>query len=150
MTENTDKLWNYLEERFGVQRADLKGFDIVERSDDYWLVSDSLEAATEDLEVETVGFRFLRETKYGLKPTTYALQFIGDHIEKSIVELSDEEVEKMLGRTSMIDRDLTKGYVALKYDGDVLGCGFFMDGVVSSRIPKGRSNELLQLLDFED
>jgi NOL1/NOP2/fmu family ribosome biogenesis protein len=146
LTNSENKPWNYLEERFGVKRKDLPNHEIVKRSGAYWLISKQAKEFLEDLEVETAGFRLLRETKYGLKPTTYTLQYLENKITKNIVELSDEELRKMLKREGMLDRNMEKGYVALKYNGDIIGCGFYMDGVVSSRIPKGRSKELFGLL----
>ena len=150
MPNSRNKPWEYLEERFGVDRDSLPGHEIVKRSGAYWMISKDSKEFLDDLEVETAGFRLLRITKYGLKPTTYGLQFLEDQIRDNIVELSDEELQKMLNRNGMLDRDMEKGYVALKHEGDLIGCGFYMDGVVSSRIPKGRSQELYNLMDLDD
>lgn len=139
--------WKYLEDRFGVDRKDLEGFQIKKISGDFWLCSKGLET---DLETETEGFRLLRKTGRGLKPTTYALQFLSDRISKNIVKLSREEFLKLLRREEMVQRDFDleeEGYVALKFDGQVVGCGFYMNGKVSSRVPKGRGKELAQVLD---
>lgn len=119
-------------------------FKLEEVSGDVWLVSSELET---DLEVETYGIRFIRVMDIGLKPTTYGLQLLGDRIEKNVVELEKEELEKLLKREEMVDRELDqKGYVALKYRDRVVGCGFYKDGKVSSRVPKGRGKELLDIL----
>ena len=140
-----EEAWNYIRERFDVKKADLEGFKIVESSGDYWLASKELET---EREVETWGFRFIRTTGRGLKPTTYALQFLGDRISKNIVELEKEDFLKLLRREEMIPRELDqKGYVALKFDGRIVGCGFYMDETVSSRIPKGRGKELADILE---
>lgn len=137
--------WSYLKERFGVEKKDLEDYAIKQKSGDFWLVSDSM--ATE-LETETEGFRFLRVTGRGLKPTTYALQFLGDRASRNVVEVDREEFLKLLRREEMIDRDLeSDGYVALKYQGRIVGCGMYRADVVSSRIPKGRGKELAQILD---
>jgi len=114
----------------------------VERSGDVWIVSSETET---ELEVETSGIRFLRSTGQGLKPTTYALQLLGQHIDKNVVEVNQEQFEMLLKREGMVDKQVDEeGYVALKFDDRIVGCGFYKDSVVSSRIPKGRSEQLLQ------
>jgi NOL1/NOP2/fmu family ribosome biogenesis protein len=140
-----DEAWSYLEERFGVEKDDLESYAIKQKSGDFWLISNDLDT---ELETETEGFRFLRVTGRGLKPTTYALQFLGDRISKNIVEVDSEELLKLLRREEMIDRDLeSDGYGALKYGERIVGCGMFRDDVVSSRVPKGRGKELAQIIE---
>jgi NOL1/NOP2/fmu family ribosome biogenesis protein len=140
-----EKAWNYIGERFGVEKADLEGFSIKRVAGDYWLVS---EQGDTRLEVETYGFRFVRITGRGLKPTTYALQFLGDRISKNIVELDKQEFLDLLNREEMVPREMDeKGYVALRFEGQIVGCGYYMNETVSSRIPKGRGNELAGILD---
>lgn len=140
-----EEAWDYLESRFGADKEDLRGYRIKKKFGDFWLLSADTET---ELETETEGFRFLRVTGRGLKPTTYALQFLGERISKNIVELDREEFLKLLRREEMIDRDLEEeGYVALKYGERVVGCGMYKNGVVSSRVPKGRGKELADILD---
>lgn len=136
--------WEFLEETFGIGPSDLPHLDIEERNGDYWLVA---EDRPEEYDEQVSGIRALRTLDIGLKPTTYLVQLLGDSIGRNVVELSKEEFHKLLAREEMIPRDLEdETYVALKYDGRVFGCGYFKDGVVSSRIPKGRSNELLEII----
>lgn len=128
----------YLQERFGVSVP--KELEITERYGDFWLGTDP------GTEVETDGIRAIRDTGKYLKPTTYLLQLIEDQVTENIVNVSREELESLL-EGDMIERELgQKGYVAIRYDGKVLGCGLYKDGLVSSRIPKGRGKELLEIL----
>lgn len=136
--------WGFLERIFGVKPSDLPHLEIEERHGDYWLVA---EDRPEEYDEQVSGIRALRDLDIGLKPTTYLVQLLDEHIEKNIVELDREEFRKLLAREEMIPRDLEQeGYVALEYKGRVMGCGYFKDGVVSSRIPKGRSKELLDII----
>lgn len=136
--------WEYLENRFGVRREKLENYRLEERSGDLWLVSGQLKTG---LEAETVGFRFIRQTGRGLKPTTYALQFLGDRIEKNLVTVEREELVKLLEREEMVERKReSDGYVALKFEERIIGCGFYKAGKVSSRVPKGRGKELARTL----
>lgn len=135
--------WNYFEKRFGVSREDLDSQKIVKKSGDFWLVSDVVEP---ELEYQTGGVRFLRDTGNFLKPTTYGLQILEGKISRNLVELDREELLKLLDG-EMVEREMSdKGYVALVYDGKVLGCGLYKNNLVSSRIPKGRGKELRDLL----
>lgn len=136
--------WNYLEERFNISKTDLEGYRIIKKSGDFWITSD---VEQPDLEYETVGIRFLRDTGKYLKPTTYGLQILGDKISSACVDVSQEELEVLLDG-DMIERnlDVEKGYVALVYKGEVVGCGLYKDELVSSRVSRGRAEELRELL----
>ncbi|MFB6199350.1 MAG: hypothetical protein ABEJ83_00605 [Candidatus Nanohaloarchaea archaeon] len=139
-----NKGWNYLEEQFNVSRDELSCYRFEERAGSLWLVSEKLET---ELETQTKGIRALRDRDQGLKPTTYFLQLLGDKIKRNMVKVDRDEALKLLRREEMIERDLgQEGYVALRYEGRVLGCGFYKNGKVSSRIPKARSQELEQVL----
>lgn len=146
MPSSESEGWAYLTNRFGVEREDLENYDLVENSGDIWLITESYEEF-DDLDFETLGIRFLRITGRGLKPTTYGLQIIGDELEKNVIDVDRDELSKLLAREEMIPRDLEEeGYVAIRYEEQIIGCGYYMDDVVSSRIPKGRSKELLQII----
>lgn len=135
--------YRYLERRFGIQKQDLKPLSLRERSGDLWLVRGET-----DLNVETDGIRALRVSNRGFKPTTYFLQLAGDHVGKNTVTLSDEELEMLLNREMIERTGMDKGYVALRYDGQILGCGYFMNEKVSTRISKSRSQHLKNILDM--
>lgn len=133
---------NYLEERFGVAPDDpvMNGLALKLVADDIWLTLDDTETS---LDVKTYGIRCVRIQDIGLKPTTYALQFFNEHITKNVVELSRNELLAVLdGDLVDTDTDVTEGYVALKHDGRVWGCGMYRNRTASSRIPKGRAKEL--------
>lgn len=143
--KEVEKAWNYIEQRFGVKKSEIENYDIKRVAGDYWLISNQVDT---DLEVETHGFRFVRITGRGLKPTTYALQFLGEKVSDNTVELNKEEFLDLLNRTEMVPREMeNEGYVALRYEGQIVGCGYYMNEKVSSRIPKGRGKELADVLE---
>lgn len=126
----------YIENRFGIE---LEG-ELYHRGD-YWYCREPEE------KYETNGIRAIRDMDIGLKPTTYFLQLVGHEIEKNRVELSREELETLLDREMIENKNIDeKGYVALFYNGKCLGCGFYKDELISSRIPKGRGNELIEFM----
>lgn len=131
-----------MKERFGIEENNLQGLEFREVSGDIWLTSEE----ETSLEAETQGIRAVRVMDIGLKPTTYILQLLGDKISRKIVNVDEKEFKTLL-KGDMIERSMDeKGYVAIKFNGKVFGCGFYMDELVSSRIPEGRAEELLGTL----
>lgn len=126
-----------------MKKEDLLPLELREINGDYWLAQ-----AESSLKTETSGIRALRASERGFKPTTYFLQMLGDKVEKNIVNLSDEEFEKILQREMIEITGMEKGYVAMKYEGKVIGCGYFMNELVSTRISKSRTKQLRQILDM--
>lgn len=125
----------YVEERFG---AELDGEFYY--NGDYWYCREPEER------YETNGIRAVRDMDIGLKPTTYFLQLIEDEIEENRVELSREKLEALLTGDMIEYSGLEKGYVALFFEDRCIGCGFYMDELISSRVPEGRGEELLGAL----
>lgn len=142
MRASADDVWRYMEDRFGVEPSAVEPLTLVERSGDYWL------SAPQQVEgnVETCGFRFVRVQQIGLKPTTYALQYLGDRITTNRVPLSKEQLLRLLDGDMVDAAAGSEGYVALVYNDVVVGCGMYRDGTVSTRIPKGRAEHLQHFL----
>ena len=134
MLPNSD-VREYVEERFG---AELEGE--FHYNGDFWYCQEPEER------YETNGIRAVRDMDIGLKPTTYFLQLIEDKIEENRVDLSIEELEALLTGEMIEYSGLEKGYVALFFEGRCIGCGFYMDELISSRVPEGRGVELLNTL----
>lgn len=125
----------YVKERFG---AELQGE--FRYNGDFWYCREPQER------YETNGIRAVRDMDIGLKPTTYFLQLIEDKIEENRVDLSIEELEALLTGDMIEYSGLEKGYVALFFEGRCIGCGFYMDELISSRVPERRGLELLNTL----
>ncbi len=125
----------YLKERFGVELEAEFHYN-----GDYWI------CRKPDEKYETNGVRAVRDMDIGLKPTTYFLQLIEENITKNKAEITKEELEALL-TGNMIEREMDeKGYVALFYQDRCIGCAFYMDELISSRVPEGRGKELLDAL----
>lgn len=136
LPSSKNKAENYLKNRFGI---DTDNITLKKVSGDIWLTSNK----KSELKFETEGIRAVRVMNIGLKPTTYLLQLLDEEISKNLVEINQEELET-LEKGGMIQRKMNKkGYVALKFQGRVIGCGLYKDELVSSRIPEGRMEELV-------
>ena len=125
----------YVNERFG---AELEG-DFHYKGD-YWYCRQP------DEEYETNGIRAVRDMDIGLKPTTYFLQLIEDKIKRNKLDLNRGELESLLKGDMIEYSGFEKGYVALFFQNRCIGCGFYMDELISSRVPQGRGEELLSSL----
>ena len=102
--------------------------------------------ALETLDYESVGLPLLRVGGEHDKPTTDALQLFGDSVTKNAVELDTEDAcEFVRGETVDIEfgeDEVDLGYVAVKHEEEVLGCGLYFPGELRSQVPKGRRVEL--------
>ncbi|NMJ77047.1 hypothetical protein GLU64_01390 [Nanohaloarchaea archaeon] len=141
---NTEDVLNYINNRFGVKVENLDKFNIVEISGDFWLISDQ---ELPDLDYKTQGVRFVRDTGKYLKPTTYGLQIQGEKISGARIQVTREELKTVLNG-DMVEKEMEigEGYVAIVYEERVIGCGLYKDGLLSSRIPKGRGKELNDMI----
>jgi NOL1/NOP2/fmu family ribosome biogenesis protein len=136
LPSSVNKAEKYLKDRFGVDVSDLT---LKKVNGDYWLTS----SQQSGLEFETEGIRAVRVMDIGLKPTTYLLQLLDDKITCNVIDLDKKELET-LEEGGMIQREMDeKGYVALKFEDRIIGCGLYKDELVSSRVPEGRMKELV-------
>ncbi len=138
--DRTPEAATYFREAFGLE--ELPG-RVLYRSGTYWLTSspELLEGVT----IHAVGIPLLREQRGGLKPTSFGLSLLGDRLRRGVVELGREELlALLLGRT--LPREGRDGYVALRYQDEVLGCGQLKGGKLRSLIPRARRQELLSAL----
>ena len=106
----------YFRDEFGVE--ELPG-RVLYRSGTYWLTSSpELPAAP----VHAAGIPLLREQRGGLKPTSFGLSRLGALIGRGRIELTRDELSTLLLRRAL-PREGQSRYVALVYEGEVLGCG---------------------------
>jgi hypothetical protein len=92
------------------------------------------------------GLRALRRAPAGLKPTSAFLVSIGPLVASACLTFDTDPLRQLLlGRR--IPCPHSDGYVALAYDGLILGCGLVADGIVHCLIPTGRRQELLDVFE---
>jgi len=121
----------YLIERFGIPKEIARKFKFVERGRSVWAFTGEIIAE----KWESLGIRAFRIGK-DIKPTTDFLRLIGKHATKNVVFISQEEASDfMKGMILKCDEEL-HGYVIVRTDKFILGCGFCKDGKLISMIPK--------------
>ncbi|MGB9861783.1 MAG: hypothetical protein ACPLRP_05620 [Candidatus Bipolaricaulaceae bacterium] len=130
---------------FGVE--ELPG-RLVFRHEAFWLTT-ALEIP-ENVRVHAVGVRLIRVQPHGLKPTSFGLMVLGARVRRRRVELSKEELKELLLGRTLRKPGLPQGYVALCFEGEVLGCGEVRGENLRCQIPLGRRQELLIALAYEE
>lgn len=131
----------YLEERFGIPRERLLAFRFIKRGRDLWIFTGEPEVAAAVGGVEVVGIKALKVSPKGLiKPTTDFLRIVGKYATKNVAVLDSEEELTKFMTGGIIERrfDVERGFVVVKYGGDVLGCGLYDGERLISQIPKAK------------
>ncbi|MBM3230646.1 hypothetical protein FJZ22_03275 [Candidatus Pacearchaeota archaeon] len=134
----TKKILEQLEKQFGI--TSLPG--VLIQAGDEKLRLYTGELPTEELttldalsHIEGIGTYLLRQ-EHEIRVSFDALHILKDQITKGIVELSPEEFHEWIR-----GRDVKKegqGTVAVRYNGDFVGCGKLSKGTLINHVPKER------------
>jgi len=136
----------YWSERFGVPSTILEGFRLLARGKNVWAIRDhtGLEETLAALKVEAAGLPLLRKRGGTWKPTTAALLWLGDAVDKNVVDLSEASIDFFLrGETLSGPFPVDGGYVAVRYTGAMLGCGLYGKAGLRSQLPRAWVETLL-------
>ncbi len=143
-----EEVTSLLHFRFGVPTDMLEKLYFVERQKgEIWVTTAPTPSKIQSS--RPAGVRAFRRMPRGLKPTTVFLCLLGDHVKKSRLELDDDCTLKQLLLGKAISYKLDKGYIAISYLGDVLGCGEARQAKVRALIPTIKRRELLECLEQE-
>jgi NOL1/NOP2/fmu family ribosome biogenesis protein len=133
------EILDYFEARFGIEAAVFDSVELLERGIHIWCVAASPALpAVLGWRIETPGIRLLRRTNFGFKPTTFGLQVFGSGATRNVVRLPWAEANRFAkGETITGFFDLEPGYVIVRVEEFVLGCGLYKpDGRLLSQMPK--------------
>jgi NOL1/NOP2/fmu family ribosome biogenesis protein len=143
--ETRREILHYFEERFGIEGEEFARVEFIERGIHIWCVSRSpVFWEPEQWRIETPGIRLVRRTNFGFKPTTFGLQIVGRRAIRNVVVLPAlEAIRFARGATLQGSFDVTPGYVVVRIDEFVLGCGLYKrGGYLISQIPKSVRTEV--------
>lgn len=141
--EERKEVLGYLEERFGINAFYFEKYDILRGVSNFWLFPKTIYLEIlKNLQIQTVGLLFLRKVSKYLKPTSVFLQRFGYLAKKNIVSLSEEIILILKEKNKVeITFDLEPGYVILKNNHWILGCGLYLPGKLFSYLePKVLKN----------
>ncbi len=140
-----DEVVAYFADRFGVAESAFTGIMFIPRTDEVWAASVLPPAVLNS--PRPPGLRAVRRWNGGLKPTSVFLRFLGDRITAARAEIDDCATLRTVLRGGTIPAQITPGYVAIVFRGDVIGCGIARGGAVKAVIPTGRRRELLEIIE---
>lgn len=148
--DTVKSLLDYLYERFGIPSHVFDGLNFVESADSIWVTGANLSYADMLSRISSIGMRLAHIMDGRFKPTSYALMWLQPYIKSSIVHITlDELVTLLRGQPVKLRADASRGFVAIAFEGDVLGCGFFTGNELRCEMPKGRRAALLDVLYCE-
>lgn len=140
---------------FGVPPGTFDGYAFYEKGGRVWAVRRGAvealggEENLDALDYESVGLPLMRVGGEHDKPTTDALQRFGGDATRNVAELDADEARAFV-RGETVEKELSEeedgvdlGYVVVKKDGLVLGCGLYFPGELRSQVPKGRRVNLV-------
>lgn len=117
----------------------LQGLQFLARGKTVWAMADlaGIQETLALLKVEAAGLPFLRRRGEQWKPTTAALFFLEDAIAKNVVELTAEHLDPFLrGEVLSGSFPVEGGYVAVRFEGRMLGCALHGKGGLRSQLPR--------------
>ena len=136
--DENKEILRYFSTRFGIPGASFNGFCLIKSGNTVWAVSDvsGLAEIVNGLKLETAGIPLLRMKKTLWKPTTAGLQCFGHQATRNTVDLNNETLEAFLREGFLLGAFcLEPGFVIIKWNGRVLGCGLYSKGRLTSQVP---------------
>lgn len=140
--EDRLRVLHALEQRFGIPRGVLGEGRLYQAADDRVFVGPDAvpEPVREDA---TVGGLLVARLQATVKPSTDFLQAFGDQVRRNVVDVAAEGARRYvagedLDRGGVEEQECSRGWVAVRFDGDVLGCGFLREDRIENVVPKGR------------
>lgn len=137
-SSETKKILEQLEKQFGI--TSLPGILIQAGDEKLRLFTGNITGTQLELlerlsHIEGIGTYLLRE-EHELRLSFDALHILKDQITKGFVELNDTEFHAWIRGNDVAKEG--QGTVAVKYNGDFVGCGKLSKGMLLNHIPKER------------
>lgn len=140
-TKEKKNIFKYFKARFNIEKTifDKLGF----YKNTKGIISIGPKSIIQNTRVISSGISILRMNGE-LKPTTTFFQTFGKYIKKNFVELNREDAIKYIsGEDLFIEtKDITKGYVLIKYKEFSIGGSSFKNNKLKNMIPKSRRIKL--------
>jgi len=137
--KDRDQIFGYLEKRFGIDKSFFKGYILLKRKRSWNLLkNDKALVSACSLKAGKVGIRAFRKIGAYIKPTTRMIQLFGSYATKAKMSVDITDLIRLQrGEPLKTDLNLEMGYVILTLGrGNVLGLGFFSDGMIRSQISR--------------
>lgn len=134
-----EKFIEYIKDRFGFTKDDFKGLVfIADRKRVYVTTEDVAELGEPFKKPHSYGIvagKFQRKGRI-IKPTTNFLQLFGNSAKKNIIDINEEEKEGFIrGLHIETHSECDDGYVIVRWNKHILGCGMLRNGIIYNQIP---------------
>ena len=139
----------YLENRFGIAGSIFDDYFLLKKNKSWWLLrkSDHIRHAS-SLKVWMTGLKAFQTVGSYIKPTTRLIQLFGRHAVRNNLDISSEDINKMAkGGHISSDMEIDNGYIILVFKGSVIGLGLFIEGRITSQIPR---RDLISFIEPEN
>ncbi|HIE09670.1 MAG TPA: RsmB/NOP family class I SAM-dependent RNA methyltransferase [Armatimonadetes bacterium] len=139
-------------ERFGVPPERFEGVKFVTKGEDIWAATASPKIASLYGKCSSFGIRVAKVEEDGrLRPTDWGLFWLGREVGRNFIDLSAEALESLLalGSLKVGGARAEEGYVAIRFEGEVVGAGLKRGDTLRLRMQKARREMLLEILRAE-
>ena len=143
-SELRQQIIDFYAHQFGIPEAFLEALVIEANKEEIWGGTGSVLPGI--YSPRAIGLRIGRNFPREFKPTSVFLAALGPLISRSRVDIDRDDLKKLLLGQRIAYSGTEAGYIALVYQGDVLGCGRCQGGKLHALIPTGRRRELLEIL----
>lgn len=133
----------YWREHFGVAPEAFEGHRFYQRHANLIWIARAELTPLPGLPAEAIGMSFLRLKGSYPKPTSTAAIAFGHLATRNVIDLHQDALQTLLARQEQPwpappegDQTLSPGYVLLRFEGRVLGCGLWLGERLTSRLPK--------------
>ena len=98
---------------------------------------EEIKKIAEKANIELIGIYLLRIEKDGLRLSHDAISLLRDRITKNIIEINDEQAQQWMKGNDLAIK-AQNGYVVLKYNDNLIGCGKSTGERITNFTPKER------------
>ncbi len=139
------KIEEFLKERFGITRV--AGLLVKRGEERIFLFQGNLNPKQiieleKTIPLERVGIYFAKMVREEPKLSIEGVQILKDQIKKNIFELDKEQAEQWMTGQELNIKTGKKGFIIMKYNDDLLGCGNASEEKITNFIPKSRRLKL--------
>lgn len=139
------KIEKSLQEQFGI--TEIKGLLVKRGEERIFLFQGNLNPKQiheleKTIPLERIGIYFAKIIRDEPKLSIEGAQILKDQIKKNTFELNKEQSEQWMSGQELLLKTGKKGFIILKYQEDLLGCGNASEEKITNFIPKSRRLKL--------
>lgn len=102
------------------------------------LTQKELDEIQKDTLVERIGIYFAKKINEDIKLSLDGVQIVRNKIKKNIFEINKKQAEDWMHGNELAIETGLRGFIVLKYESDLLGCGKASEGKITNFVPKSR------------